>query len=64
IYAYFGKTQVHRKLNRKHIVFKVKTGFEPTVEYGRNGKIDWNKLDENGDTPLHLACQKNDPNLE
>ena len=44
IYAYFGKTQVHRKLNRKHIVFKVKTGFEPTIEYGRNGKIDWNVI--------------------
>ena len=42
--VYFGEKKIVRKLHRKHIVFKVKTGFEPDYEIGANGKMDWNSV--------------------
>ena len=41
---YFGQYKIVRELFRKHIVYKVNTGFSPTVEMARNGKINWNVL--------------------
>ena len=38
---YFGKRKIYRKLHRKHIVYKMKTGFTPTVELANNGRINW-----------------------
>ena len=36
---YFGKNKIIREMNRKHIVYQVNTGFEPTVEFSENGKV-------------------------
>jgi superfamily II DNA or RNA helicase len=44
LFSYFGKKQVHRKLNREHYVFKVKTGFVPEYTIGASGKMDWNSV--------------------
>ena len=44
LFSYFGKKQVHRKLNREHYVFKVKTGFIPEYSIGASGKMDWNSV--------------------
>ena len=44
LFSYFGNKQVHRKLNREHYVFKVKTGFVPEYEIGSSGKMDWNSV--------------------
>jgi superfamily II DNA or RNA helicase len=41
---YFGEKCVDRKMKRKHIVYRVNTGFKPTVETGSNGKIVWNSV--------------------
>lgn len=38
---YFGENRIVRKLYRKHIVYKVESGFTPEVEIGPNGKINW-----------------------
>lgn len=38
---YFGKRKIYRKLFRKHLVYKVKTTFVPTVEITKNGTINW-----------------------
>ena len=38
---YFGTRKIHRKLFRKHTVYKVKTNFVPTVELANNGRINW-----------------------
>lgn len=44
LHAYFGDKKVFRKLHREHIVFKVKTEFEPSFSLGANGKLDWNSV--------------------
>lgn len=44
LHAYFSDKAVHRKLNRKHYVFKVDTGFVPEYDIGANGKLDWNSV--------------------
>lgn len=38
---YFGTQKIVRELHRKHHVYTVHTGFEPTIELNRMGKIDW-----------------------
>lgn len=38
---YFGKNKIIRKLNRKHIVYTVETGFQPTIEQTTNGRVNW-----------------------
>lgn len=38
---YFGERKIYRKLFRKHTVYKIQTGFVPTVEFAKNGKINW-----------------------
>ena len=41
---YFGKHKIIRTLRKEHIVYKVETGFTPTVELTKNGKINWNTV--------------------
>lgn len=41
---YFGEYKIIRLLEREHTVYKVKTGFLPTVELTENGKVNWNVL--------------------
>lgn len=43
IELYFGKKQIHRKLERHHLVYEVNTTFEPEMEKGATGRLDWNK---------------------
>ena len=50
---YFGTRKIHRKLHRKHTVYKIKNDFTPTVELANNGKINWNVI---------LESQANDVN--
>ena len=38
---YFGKYKIIRKLFREHIAYKISTGFKPTIEYMKNGRINW-----------------------
>ena len=38
---YFGKRKIYRQLYRKHTVYKIQTSFVPTVEFAKNGKINW-----------------------
>ena len=44
--AYFGKEKIFRKLHHQHYVYKISTTFEPNMELGRNGKVDWNSVIE------------------
>lgn len=44
INLYFGERRIIRKLYRKHIIYKIKTGFKPKQEIGNNGKINWGKV--------------------
>jgi superfamily II DNA or RNA helicase len=41
---YFGSTKIIRKLWRSHTVYKVETGFVPTIELNKNGKVNWNTV--------------------
>lgn len=41
---YFGKKQIHRKLWRKHTVYKVLTKYVPKVEMNSQGKLNWNSV--------------------
>ena len=39
---YFGSYKIYRKLYRKHTIYKVKTGFVPTIELTNSGTVNWN----------------------
>jgi len=41
LHFYFGEQKIVRELHREHIVYKVRTGFKPTVELGQNGRVNW-----------------------
>lgn len=38
---YFGTYKIERKLFRPHLVYEVNTGFSPTVENSKTGRINW-----------------------
>ena len=38
---YFGKYKIIRKLHKVHTAYKVETGFIPTIELAKNGKVNW-----------------------
>ena len=38
---YFGSYKILRKLWRKHTVYRVSTGFKPTIEKAVNGRVNW-----------------------
>lgn len=42
--SYFGNNQVHRALHRKHIFYKVQTGFQLEVSHNVQGNLDWNSV--------------------
>ena len=44
IQHFFGDKTVHKKLNKKHLVYKVNTKFTPEVDFQFNGKINWNSV--------------------
>ena len=48
---YFGKNKIIRELHREHIVYKIDTGFKPTIEMTANNMINWS---------LVLESQSND----
>ena len=41
---YFGNDKIIRELYREHIVYKVPTGFEPTVELTEAGRLNWGSV--------------------
>lgn len=43
---YFGKNKIIRKLFRKHLVYKVNTGYKVETKTNRTGKIDWGSVIE------------------
>lgn len=43
---HFGTNKIVKKLNRKHIVYVVNTGFVPDMKISRNNKPDWNSVVE------------------
>jgi superfamily II DNA or RNA helicase len=43
---YFGVNKVIRLLNRKHLVYKINSGFKPTVEKTSDGKLNWGSIIE------------------
>lgn len=38
---YFGSYRIFRKLWREHTVYRVSTGFKPTIEKAVNGRVNW-----------------------
>jgi len=50
---YFGERKIYRKLYKKHFVYKIKTNFTPTVEFDKNGRLNWGVI---------LDTQANDKN--
>lgn len=38
---YFGSSRIFRKLWREHTVYRVSTGFKPTIEKASNGRVNW-----------------------
>lgn len=52
IHLYFGKEIIYKKLNKKHIVYKVDTKFKPDFELNQAGKVDWDSVlrSQAGDT--------------
>jgi superfamily II DNA or RNA helicase len=38
---YFGDDKIIRELWREHLVYKVSTGFKPTIELASNGRVNW-----------------------
>ena len=43
---HFGENKIVKKLNRKHTVYVVNTGFVPEMKLSRHGKPDWNSVVE------------------
>ena len=41
---YLGPDKIIRKLYREHIVYRVNSGFVPTIELTENGKMNWNTV--------------------
>jgi superfamily II DNA or RNA helicase len=41
---YFGRHKIIRKLYRKHVVYKVDTGFIPKVERTLQGRVNWGSI--------------------
>jgi superfamily II DNA or RNA helicase len=41
---YFGSHKIIRKLSRKHVVYKVDTGFIPKVERTFQGRVNWGSI--------------------
>lgn len=44
IELYFGSNRIVRLLKRKHIVYKVHTGFKPKMELTESGKLNWGAI--------------------
>ena len=44
IELYFGSNRIVRTLRRKHIVYKVDTGFKPKMVSTENGKLNWGAI--------------------
>jgi len=44
IELYFGSNRIVRILKRKHIVYKVHTGFKPKMELTESGKLNWGAI--------------------
>ena len=56
LHIYFGPNIIYRKLNRKHIVYKIETGITPQVKKNHIGNLDWNNIL----TSLAKNSQRND----
>lgn len=41
---YCGEHRIERKLYRKHLVYKIETGFKPEEKMNKLGKIDWSSI--------------------
>jgi superfamily II DNA or RNA helicase len=52
---YFGTHKIVRKLFRKHVAYRVDTGFKPEVKLNRMGKVDWGSV-------LESQCSNRDRN--
>jgi superfamily II DNA or RNA helicase len=52
---YFGTHKIVRKLFRKHVAYRVDTGFKPDVKLNRMGKVDWGSV-------LESQCSNRDRN--
>jgi superfamily II DNA or RNA helicase len=67
---YFGEDKIIRELHREHIVYKVKTGFKPTIELGVTGRVNWgvvldsqSKDPDRNDLILKIICHFNEEKL-
>ena len=52
---YFGTHKIVRKLFRKHVAYRIDTGFKPEVKLNRMGKVDWGSV-------LESQCSNQDRN--
>lgn len=67
---YFGKYKIIRKLFREHVVYKISTGFKPTIEYSANGRVNWGVVldsqagdQDRNDLIIKLLCYFSDRNF-
>jgi superfamily II DNA or RNA helicase len=67
---YFGEDKIIRELHREHIVYKVKTGFKPTIELGVTGRVNWgvvldsqSKDPDRNDLILKIICHFKERNF-
>lgn len=44
IHLYFGTNIIYKKLNKKHIVYKVNTKFKPKHKLNQSGRVDWDSV--------------------
>ena len=67
---YFGEKKIIRELHREHLVYKINTGFKPTVELSSNGRVNWgvvldsqSKDEERNNLIIKLIKQFSDRNF-
>ena len=44
IHLYYGNDIIYKKLNRKHTVFKINTGFKPDYTFNNAGRMNWDSV--------------------
>ena len=67
---YFGENKIIKELWREHLVYKVTTGFKPTIELTSSGRVNWgavldsqSKDYERNELILRIICHFNERNF-
>jgi len=64
---YFGEYKIIKELNRKHIVYTIETGFQPTIEQTNTGRLNWGIVldsqandEKRNNTIIDIICKFNE----